>query len=347
MRYKALLISVAAVFAATSCHNGRIEFDDFETQSVYFPYQYPVRTLSLGNDLVDNTLDRAHEFNIGICIGGYYGNSKRDWRVSYELDETLVGTNLYNQAGKKLTVLPEDYYEMNPLGNVTIKAGTSSGLIRVHLNDAFFDDPKAVTGEYVIPLRITEAESPLHIITGEAKAGTAEPDRHNAEDWEVAPMDYTLFGVKFVNKFHGSWLRRGVRTERDALGTIIKEDVYHADYTEYDEVVSLKTLSLTSFSTTLNIKGDQWTLNVCDDGAGCLDIVSASDSKIKGITGVGEFAEGGESWGGTPEKKTRRDALYLNYFYKNSAGNTCEVCDTLVFRDRAIVQETARPEIKK
>lgn len=56
--------------------------------------------------------------------------------------------------------------------------------------------------------------------------------------------------------------------------------------------------------------------------------------------------ENGDSWGGTPENPTPRDAVYLNYFYERENGQRCEVLDTLVFRDRGIVFEADRPTIK-
>ena len=49
----------AAVLALgfTACENYDIEFPDYEKQNVYFPYQYPVRTLVMGDDEYDIILD--------------------------------------------------------------------------------------------------------------------------------------------------------------------------------------------------------------------------------------------------------------------------------------------------
>ena len=44
-----------------SCYNADKDFPDFEGgTTAYFAYQYPVRTLVLGNDIYDNTIDNAH-----------------------------------------------------------------------------------------------------------------------------------------------------------------------------------------------------------------------------------------------------------------------------------------------
>ena len=72
---KAIMALAAAGSLLASCTNESIAFDDFERQTIYMPYQYPVRTLSLGNDRIDNSLDRQHKFNMGVCVGGYYNGS--------------------------------------------------------------------------------------------------------------------------------------------------------------------------------------------------------------------------------------------------------------------------------
>ena len=51
---KAIMALAAAGSLLASCTNESIAFDDFERQTIYMPYQYPVRTLSLGNDRIDN-----------------------------------------------------------------------------------------------------------------------------------------------------------------------------------------------------------------------------------------------------------------------------------------------------
>ena len=47
-RYKYIL--AALTLALTACENGDQEFPDYDYRTVYFAYQYPVRTLVLGED---------------------------------------------------------------------------------------------------------------------------------------------------------------------------------------------------------------------------------------------------------------------------------------------------------
>ncbi len=72
-----------------------MEFDDFDYQSIYFPYQSPVRTLILGDESVgDNSIDLEHAFSIGVSMGGAYENRKeRIVTVEYapELGENVTG----------------------------------------------------------------------------------------------------------------------------------------------------------------------------------------------------------------------------------------------------------------
>ena len=80
---KAIMALAAAGSLLASCTNESIAFDDFERQTIYMPYQYPVRTLSLGNDRIDNSLVRQHMFSLVVWDGCYYISNHPDWRVVF------------------------------------------------------------------------------------------------------------------------------------------------------------------------------------------------------------------------------------------------------------------------
>ena len=84
-----IFISIILILGITACKNQDIVFPDYTLKAVYFPYQLPVRTLSLGEDRIDNTLDKEYKFDIGVCIGGMYQN-KKNWTVDYIVDSTLI-----------------------------------------------------------------------------------------------------------------------------------------------------------------------------------------------------------------------------------------------------------------
>jgi hypothetical protein len=346
---KRIILLMAIAGMVFSCKNASVDFDDFDEQTIYFPIQYPIRTLSLGNDLVDNSLDRAHKFHIGVSVGGYYNRNDRDWRVNFAVDPSLVPDRALVRNGDTLKPLPPAYYTLNPSSTVTIPKGSFSGLIEVQLTDAFFNDPAALSGEYVIPLRIIDSPDTENILRGKASADPQwDGDLHDPSKWEVLPKDYTLFGIKYVNPYHGKWLRRGKLTVRNMEGQIIDTKVYHAPYVEQDEVVALAAASMQTVTSSMNIDAERFNLLLDIAANGEIAIRSLPASPVTVTYGTGLYKENGDTWGGTPEKPTPRDALYLNYFYRRTTGSTpfvCEVSDTLVFRDRGIVYEDERPTV--
>ena len=236
-----------------------------------------------------------------------------------------------------------------PASRAIIPKGSFNGLIEVQLTDAFFEDPKALTGAYVIPIRITGSPDTENILYGKPVDGKEDSaDIHVSEDWSEKPMHFALFGVKYVNPWHGSWLRRGALIVRDRSGAVIEEEcvTYREEFVEQDEVVKLTTTSLTSLETELSVGAERWTLALSvDEQTRRMTVASTPASAIE-VSGTGSYKENGDSWGGTPENPTPRDAVYLNYFYERENGQRCEVLDTLVFRDRGIVFEADRPTIK-
>jgi len=234
------ILSAGVVLASlASCHNQEKIFPDYEGGiSAYFAYQMPVRTIVLGeSETFDTSLDNQHKFIIYGTIGGSYKG--KDVVIGIDVDESIA-ENVYYPDGTPVKVLPESYYTLS--SDKLDYAGTHMGGVEVTLTDAFFADPDAIKTNYIIPVVMTD------IIKGadQIKSGTPliegeTPIRTNAALWNVQPMDYTLYGVKYVNPWDGSWLRRGVDT---VTGQDAGTTVRHAQYVENDEVVRLYTQSL-------------------------------------------------------------------------------------------------------
>ncbi len=324
----------------TACDNQKQEFPDFELQAVYFPIQSPLRTLSLGEDRVDNTLDREHKLDIAMSIGGMYDNYQ-NWTVDYVVDPSLTN-NAFISAGVPLIALPESYYTLNPLNTAIIHKGSFNGLIRVELADAFFNDSIAVTGQYVIPLRIT-GTSADSVLSGK-KMKPGEADRRIAADWESgkAPKDWVLYGIKYVNAYHGTYLHRG----RDIVstgGVITDTVVFRNRYVEKDLIIKLTTLDTKTVYTNgvaakvSNTGKYAMTLEFgnAEGGSGPVTITPRAGSSYS-VAGSGEYhdlSSTTETWTGL-----KWQSMYLNYTYTEGA-NTHQVADTLVFRDRGIKYE--------
>jgi hypothetical protein len=339
------LISIALVALAlfTACHNQDWEFPDYDYTTVYFPYQTPVRTLVLGEDIYDNTLDNAHKCKIMASMGGVYEN-KTERTLNVVVDNSLCNNLFFEGDSSNLILpLPAEFYSLDQSMKIIIPSGSISGGIELQLTDAFFADPKAIKNTYVLPLRIASVENADSILSG--KGAIENPNRFIAADWSIEPKDYVLYAVKYVNPWHGAYLRRGVDVGKgngnSALDTTI---TYHDQYVERDQVVKMYTVSMNevALSMTTRDKGNTtdvpFELRIKVDNAGKCQ-VTASDTASYKVTGSGEFVNDGDSWGGA-----KKDVMHLNYQI-DFGTSTHQFTDTLVMRDRQVKFETFIPVV--
>src|SRR5689334_10104040 len=106
---KFFLISVVFLFILTVC-NKFWSFVDYKYTTVYFPYQTPVRTLVLGDDIYDNTLDNQHKFMIMATMGGVYEN-KKDVALNVTVDNSLAEhLKFETPTGDSVYMMPSNYY---------------------------------------------------------------------------------------------------------------------------------------------------------------------------------------------------------------------------------------------
>ncbi len=193
-----------------SCYNADQEFPDYEGgTTAYFAYQDPVRTIILGNDIYDNSLDNAHKFQIYATMGGaYHGrNGFVEIAVDKSLCENLFFTDEGGNPAGKVTAMPDDYYTL--ASNKIPFNGDTRGYVEVQLTDKFFQDEKSVENTYVIPLLMKGASGIDHILTGTPRPGF-NPARTNDIEWQVKPKDYVLYCVKYMNPWQARYIRRGV-----------------------------------------------------------------------------------------------------------------------------------------
>ncbi|QNR85170.1 DUF1735 domain-containing protein [Pedobacter riviphilus] len=306
-----------------SCKNQDWEFPDYGTQTVYFAYQSPVRTITLGEDIYDTSLDNLHRCEIMATTGGVY-EVKNDISIGVAVDNALA-SNLSFGGAANVVAMPANYY--NLLGSaITISKGKIAGGVQVQLTDAFFADPLALKNTYVIPLRMTSVQNADKIL--EAK-------------------NYTLYAIKYINPWHGYYLRRGkdIITGKNGNTSLNKTVSRHMTYVESDEVNQVVTTSLKSntFDAVFKDKDNRnitcKLLLTFDNSGNCT--VSAADNTFT-ASGNGKFIKRGEknSWGNTD-----RDALYLNYNI-DLTDMSVNTTDTLVMRNRGVTMETFNP-VKK
>lgn len=130
-----VLLPVIGVLGACQFKDDPIEFD---YTSTYFVNQEYIRNVVVGEGL---------SFKPGVVLAGVIEN-KSSRSAEYTIDASLVPT------GKVL--LPTDYYTMSNSSAIPIPSGHMKGYVTVSLDSTkFVNDPRSLTGEFVLPLRLT------------------------------------------------------------------------------------------------------------------------------------------------------------------------------------------------
>lgn len=340
MKKSFLIITAIAGALFTACQNGDWDFPDFKYSTVYFAYQSPVRTITLGEDAsTDNSLDNEHKCQIMATIGGVYDNRK-DVEIGFRVDNSLCDGYTFESTGGAVEPLPASHYTLGS-DKIVIKKGQVLGGVVVNLTDAFFNDPKATKLNYVIPIVMTGVQNADSILKGKPLVDV--PHRMKKDDWEVQPKDYVLYAVKYISKYDSHYLRRGVDTySGNKTGT----EVRRAAYVEKDETIDgFSTMGLNKVQwdrPTKNTAGDiieSRLLLTFDENGNC---AITSNSANVTANGSGKFVAKGDkkSWGNVD-----RDVLYLDYTldYDNIR---CATKDTLVVHYRGVKAEWFTP-VKK
>ena len=352
--YGVALGALTLTFA--SCYNADRDFPDYEEgTTAYFAYQYPVRTLVLGNDIYDNTLDNAHKCQIWSTMGGAYGG--RNAYVEIAVDESLCDDLWFvdegGNAAYPVLPMPTSYYQLS--SNEIAYKGDSRGYVEVQLTDAFFNDPKSIENTYVIPLVMKSVRGIDHILTGTPRQGF-NPVRQNAMEWATVPKDYVLYCVRYMNPWQGKYIRRGVDnvTEKGVTTTIVRKDfsLVNSDLEHYkenpvnqnDEVcgITTKNMSQAIFPVSFKTSGASISCNLIltFDGNKCT--ISTDDENVT-ATGSGEFITKGTEkaeykdyqWGSNNGEPVQRDILRLAYNVNfNNSDIQVSTSDTLVVQTR-------------
>lgn len=312
-----LLVAMAA------CKNEDIEFPNYTNNTVYFSYQYPVRTITLGEDLFDTSLDNAYKCQIMATMGGVYSNTK-DVTIGISVNNALTQGLKFNPPDYSGDVLPmpASYYRLAD-NKIVIPKGKIAGGVEVQLTDAYFADPLSTKATYVIPVTMTTVTNADSILRAK---------------------NFTLYAVKYINTWTGNYLRRGrdVVEGKNGRTELSKTIVRRNQYVEKDEIKTLTTRSLSQTIFPVTLKGVNNVDVSCPllltfDGNGNCTVTAAATGYT--ASGSGKFVKRGEknSWGSQD-----RDAIYLNYQIDATDLRTTTT-DTLVLRDRGVKMETFSP----
>lgn len=341
------LIYLSAMLVAvlfTACKNGDWEFPNNSFSAVYFGSQTPVRTITLGEEnenVTDNTMDNLHQFQIVATVSGVYDNGN-DIKIDYEVDNSLISGYKFADGGD-MVALPASHYTLAS-NQISIPSGKILGGVTVQLTDDFFNDEHSTELHYVIPVKMKNVTGADSILSGKVQDGVVSPKFLKSDDWSVAPKNYVLYAVKYINPYQSNYLRRGVDNYSGAKTGM---EVRHTDAVEHDEVLqdqfTTRGLNVVEWARpTKDASGNNidCRLKLSFDQSGKCTITSSS----QGVTasGSGQFVSKGDknSWGGKD-----RDVLYLDYTV-DYAGIKCATKDTLVVRDRGVKGEWFKVEAK-
>ena len=340
------ICGIGLACAFWSCENGDIDFPDYEEgTTVYFPYQYPVRTIVLGDDEYDTSLDKAHKCQIKATFGGSYNGSNGS--VTVAVADTLCDNLFFEDGVTPVMAMPERFYKLSTM--TLAFNGTFNGTTEVQLTDDFFADPDAVKNTYVIPLVMTSQTGFTRILTGRLNEG-ASGSRTDESIWDVKPMDYVLYCVKFQNKYSGWWLTHG---------TTSTENIEKA------QPVEIRTKSLSQCLYEVSYQGKWWRTNKQTNVLEEIDSLFKADIQLNfdgsekcNITSPSNLysASGSGSWGDNTEIKAwgnkDRDGMELDYavdFGEDEKGlpHKFSTHEKMVWQRSGVTIEEVTPVYKK
>ena len=341
---KKIFTILAAALTLVGCHNINTEFPDYDYTTGYFPYQFPVRTLVLGNDQYPNDNDNAGRFVISAAMGGVYTN-KTDRVINFKVDESLCQGVAFSN-GDVIKALPSSYYTLSNNSQITIPKGEYNGGITVQLTDAFFNDPDAIKNTYVVPLVMTGTNDLDSLLVGSTTDPSA--DRRFSSQWTVAPKDFTMFGIKYITELHGNWFHYGSATVTMKDGSSEKLEYKVADDFNHDvtnnEHVMLTTTGRHTSTLTQKLKGTKMnltpTLVFTHNGESVT--ISAPAGADYTVTGSGTYKLDTSTAYNRWSNKDRYVVTY-SFTVTDAAGNVYKANDYLVQRDRAVTLETYTP----
>lgn len=333
-----MLVILLIVGGLFSCENFETDHPDFDYTAGFFPYQYPVRTLVLGDYIYDNTNDNNKRFVISVAMGGVYENTK-DRVFNFQINEELCNGVLFSANGDTVRMMPPEYYTLSSESQIVIPKGKFNGGVEVQLSDAFFEDTIAIQSGYVIPLELTGSDDVDRILIGSSSSQNADP--RVAAQWLELPKNFTMFAVKYINECHGAYFHYGQGTVRDGANAVLEDTTYQAKYIESNPVTRLITTGRHEVTLNTFLRSDVMNAEVdmvlSFDGNNCT--ITAAEGSPYTITGSGVFKSKAYSWG-----NKERDGIELTYTVSDGV-NTFEGNDVLIIRDRAVVMEVYSPVV--
>jgi hypothetical protein len=301
--FKGLVI--CAVFAGFS----GCKFDDPELtypySSVLFTYQDYVRNIVVGEGL---------KLNAGIVLAGMVDNHA-DRIVEYEIDPTLV-TDDWDMQERGKSVLPSAYYTLGHLSEITVPKGHLKGYLPIEMDSvAFLADPKSLTGEYILPIRLTSS----------ADVDSIPPEK-----------SYVRMSISYFGKQHGNYYYSG-DLFKSMDGVVYDFGAYAYITTENESRRFLQTVGPAKFRMVADARNRADPLNILS-GTNITGRVSfLIDIQVSG-TSLTVEADPDSPYAVRPAGTSTYDPatrkFHLEYEWTLEDGTICKIVEDLVFRNR-------------
>lgn len=280
------LALIASILTSCGFDNEPVIYD---YTMVKFPNQIYVRNVIVGEGL---------ELNIGVSFSGVVKNSLQR-EVNYVIDSTLVPN------GK--TILPLDYYTPGNASAIIIPKGSLGGYLNMKIDSAkFVNDPKSLTGEYVIPVKLVAC--------------------NNIDSINQA-MNYMVISVNYFAKQQANYTYKGLVTKsKDGINTDL---AYKNDPTQNESFRLLRTVGPTkmqlvadkigsndpakgTYSFLIDVSINGGTVTISTDPASAIAVMPVGESTYNAIDRT----------------------FILSYSYILNDGTVCNATDTMTFRNR-------------
>lgn len=274
---------------------------EYSYTSVLFTYQDYNRNVVVGEGL---------NLSAGIVFAGVLDN-KEERKVSYVIDPLLL-------EGTSKTLLPSSYYTLGHPSQIVIPKGELKGYLPVVLDSAaFLADPKSLTGEYAIPLRLVSATG-VDVIDDEKSS---------------VRMSISYFGKHYGNYYYSGDF------DKIMDGVTYVSSSYKYIFNETDSKRSLQTVGPTRFRMVADPKNLTDPINILSaDGRNIEDRISFIINVATSGTEVTISADPDSPFAVRPDGASTYDpkerTFHLKYTWSLPDGTICKVTEDLVFRNR-------------
>ena len=277
----------SAALAACSFEN---VVPEYPTKKVLFTYQQYNRQVVVGEGL---------GIEVGFVFAGLPA-SDRDRVVKFEIDPTLI-------TNEKQSLLPAEYYTLAQENQTVIKKGSLKSYVPLALDSAaFVNDPKALTGEYVLPVRIVEADA----------------------DEIAEGKGYTLISLSYQGRQYGNYTYFGIA----ASNTVEQEKKYMNQSSATASVRQLQTIGPDKF----RVYADQTSnIDPMKDAFSMIVTVPVDGGGEIGLEPDPDYLPGIQiEQDGICTYDVASKTFVLRYKYTDKDGNVWHAEDKMTFRNR-------------